>query len=197
MIPRYDQAIQYAKRRLETELNPALVYHGLGHTQDEVVPAVQTLSRMEGLEREDADLLLTAAWFHDLGFIEQALHHELISARISAEALPGFGFNPEQVERVRWAILATALPQSPQTLFEQILTDADLDMLGREDFLLRNADLRQELAYAGKHFEDAEWFRGQLKFIETHEYFTASAHALRDAGKLKNIAALKDILAAV
>lgn len=194
MTPNHMRAVQYALRRLEKELNKNLVYHGIGHTRDEVVPAVARLSHMENLAQDEADLLLTAAWFHDLGFIEQSLHHELISARISAEQLPRFGFSTEQVEKVRWAILATALPQSPQTLFEQILTDADLDVLGRDDFLSRNADLRRELALAGKLYDDHEWFMGQLKFIESHEYFTASAHALRDDGKLKNMAELKQIL---
>ena len=36
-----------------------------------------------------------------------------------------------------------------------------------------------------------EWFSGQLKFIESHIYFTASARALRNAGQEKNIAFLK------
>lgn len=190
----FEQARQYALHRLEQELSPKLTYHGITHTRDDVVPAAESLAGMEGIQGESLYLLLTAAWFHDLGFIEQPLYHELISARIAVQVLPGFGYSTEQIEIVRWAILATALPQSPTTLLEEILTDADLDVLGRDDFMSRNGNLRRELAFFGKDYSDMEWYMGQLKFVETHTYFTASAHTLRDTGKLKNIADLKQVL---
>src|SRR3989338_10064542 len=107
----FEQSKQYALHRLESELSPDLHYHGITHTRNDVVPAAETLADMEGMQGESLYLLLTAAWFHDLGYIEQPLHHELISARIAGEVLPGFGYTSEQVEIVRWAILATALPQ--------------------------------------------------------------------------------------
>ena len=71
------------------------------------------------------------------------------------------------------------------------MADADLDVLGREDFMSRNCDLRHELAHYGQEFTDAQWFSGQLKFVENHTYFTTSACVLRDAGKMKNVAELK------
>ena len=155
------------------------------------MPAVERLASIEGIQGEALSLLLTAAWFHDLGYVEQPRHHELISARIAGQILPGFGYTDEQVETVRWAILATALPQSPQNVLEQILTDADLDVLGREDFMFLNSELRRELAFYGKEYSDRDWYTGQLKFIESHTYFTTSARALRDAGQRKNIDDLK------
>lgn len=190
----FEQAKQYALRRLEQELSPNLFYHGIEHTRDDVVPAVEKLLSMEGIQEESLYLLLTAAWFHDLGFIEQPLYHELISARIAVQVLPDFGYTDEQIEIVRWAILATALPQAPTTLLEEILTDADLDILGRDDFMLRNGHLRQELAFFGRNYSDAEWYTGQLKFVESHTYFTASARALRNEGQAKNAADLRRIL---
>ena len=191
----FEQTRQYALHRLEQELSPKLTYHGITHTRDDVVPAVKSLAGMEGIQGESLYLLLTAAWFHDLGFIEQPLYHELISARIAVQVLPDFGYTTDQVEIIRWAILATALPQSPTTLLEEVLTDADLDVLGRDDFMSRNGNLRRELAFFGKDHSDIEWYTGQLKFVEAHTYFTSSAHTLRDAGKLKNIADLKHVLA--
>lgn len=190
----FGQARQYALHRLEWELPQNLLYHGITHTRDDVVPAAELLAGMEGIQGESLSLLLTAAWFHDLGFVEQPLYHELISARIAGEVLPGFEYTNEQVEIVRWAILATALPQSPTSLLEEILTDADLDVLGRDDFMLRNGNLRRELSFFGKVYSDAEWYTGQLKFVESHTYFTISARTLRDAGKSRNVADLKRIL---
>lgn len=190
----FEQARQYAEKRLEQELPSHLVYHGIAHTRDEVVPAVEIYAGMEGIQGKSLLLLRTAAWFHDLGYVETALHHELISARIAVQVLPSFGYSAKDVEIIRWAILATALPQTPTSLLEQILTDADLDVLGRKDFMKRNHDLRCELASMGKKFSDEQWFRGQLKFVQEHKYFTASAHALRDAQKEQNIADLRQIM---
>jgi uncharacterized protein len=190
----FEQARQYAADRLERELSPHLLYHRIAHTRDEVVPAVETLANMEGIQGRQLCLLLTAAWFHDLGYVEQALYHELISARIVCEVLPGFGYTEAQVETVRWAILATALPQLPRNLFEEILVDADLDVLGRGNFMQRNGEFRRELAFLGNEFTDEEWYSRQLKFVEGHKYFTGSARLLRDSQKVLNIADLRRTL---
>lgn len=190
----FEQARQYVLQRLEQELSPNLLYHGIAHTRDDVVPAVETFANMEGITGESFFLLLTAAWFHDLGFVDQAVYHELISARYAVEVLPGFGYTAEQIETIRWIIYATILPQYPKTILEQIMADADLDVLGRDDFMLSNGNLRRELAFAGKYYSDAEWYAGQIKFVEGHTYFTSAARTLRDAGQAKNIAELKQLL---
>ena len=190
----FEQARQYAEERLANELPATLVYHGIAHTREEVVPAVETLAGMEGIKGKSLNLLRTAAWFHDLGFVEQAVHHELIGARIALETLPSFGYTQDEVEVVRWAILATALPQSPRNRLEEILVDADLDILGRDRFMQRNQDLRRELAYLGRDFTDEEWYTGQLRFVESHQYFTASACSLRNHQKALNILDLKRTL---
>ena len=187
----FEKAKQYAFQRLETELSSGLSYHNLMHTTTDVVPATEKFATGEGIQGEPLDLLLTAAWFHDLGFVEVPDGHEMIAARIASEVLPGLGFSNEQIQTIRSIILATVLPQSPQTILEQIMADADLDVLGRDDFMLRNGSLRRELAAFGQEFTDLQWFSDQLRFLEIHAYFTASARALRDAGKVKNVAALK------
>jgi predicted metal-dependent HD superfamily phosphohydrolase len=182
----FAQARQYASDRMQRELPSYLAYHGLAHTRDEVVPAVETFAGLEGIQGEYLHLLLTAAWFHDLGHVEQAANHEAIGARIAAEVLPSFGYAANQVEIVRGAILATVLPQSPRSGLEEILADADLDVLGRENFMQRNSDLRRELVSLGREFTDEQWYSSQLGFLEKHTYFTASARLLRNAQKKRN-----------
>lgn len=196
MTANFEQANQYALHRLERELSPNLLYHSLKHTRDDVVPAAERLAKMEGLQGEPFSLLMTAAWFHDVGFVEQPQYHELISARIALQVLPGFGFSEEQIEIIRWAIYATALPQDPKSLLDEIMVDADLDNLGRDDFMQRNLDFRGELARHGREFGDQEWIVNQIKFVEPHTYFTASARALRAEGQAKNVAELKTMLEA-
>ena len=70
------------------------------------------------------------------------------------------------------------------------MADADLDMLGRDDYMVLNLTLRDEMAARGMPSSDEEWYSSQLRFLRSHRYFTASARALRDAGKQRNIEAL-------
>lgn len=190
-----DQAKEYVLNRLENELPPGLYYHNLGHTIADVVPAAEVFAEGEGIQGEALHLLISAAWYHDVGFIEARAGHEAVSVRIASEVLPGFGYSQDQIQTIRGIIGATVLPQTPSSILGQILADADLDVLGRDDFMRRNVDLRRELAFFGQESTDAEWFGAQVKFVSGHTYFTASAHALRDAGKMKNLADVKAKLA--
>lgn len=185
--PDFKRARQYALERLERELPPTLIYHSLAHTRDDVVPAAERLAALERVDGEALLLLRTAAFYHDLGHVEQYTDNEAIAIRIAAEVLPHFGYSAAHIQVISGLIMATKLPQSPCTLLEEIMADADLDILGRDDFLARNQDLRAERAALGMLTTDEEWYRGQLEFIQSHRYFTAGARTLRDARKQQNI----------
>ncbi|MBN1248572.1 MAG: phosphohydrolase [Anaerolineae bacterium] len=184
----------YALERLERELPPTLHYHSLWHTHAEVAPRAVWLAKREGLSQLDEALITTAAHFHDLGFTVARAGHERTSAKIAAAVLPGFGYTSSQIAAIQGMILATRLPQTPHTLLEQIVADADLDVLGREDFLSRNQALRLELAAAGATSTDAAWYSRQLLFLDQHHYFTPTARRERATGKARNRALLHDII---
>jgi uncharacterized protein len=168
----------YALERLEEGLSPRLCYHSIRHTRDEVVPTVELLAGMEGVEGEDLQLLRTAAFYHDIGFLERRDGHEEVSVRMARGVLPGFGFKPGQIEVICGIIEATRLPQSPGNVLEQLMSDADLGLFGDECFWERNRDLRAEWAEFGVVFNDEGWYREQLRFMEGHEYFTEVARQL-------------------
>ncbi len=195
--PDIDQAMRYVLTRLEQELSPQRVYHNVAHTRNEVVPAAERLATLEGIEGEALLLLRTAAWFHDLGFIRQGAGHEAIGARIAAQALPAFGYRPEHITVIQGMIMATRLPQSPCTLLEQIIADADLDMLGCDEFVTRNHDLRLEMAIYGQVMTDEAWYISQIEFLRGHRYFTAAANASQAEGKERNIRWLGEMLASL
>ena len=194
--PDFVSARAYALARLERELSPVLCYHSVTHTRDDVVVAAERLAAQEGVAGEALLLLRTAAYFHDLGFVERREQHEAIGVRVASEVLPRFGYRPDQIALITGMILATRLPQTPHTLLECILADADLDVCGRDDFLTMNSCLRAELATAGNAASDREWYAGQLNFLRAHRYWTAAARAIRDPVKRANIAALERLLAA-
>lgn len=190
----FEQARHYAQQRLERELSRGLTYHSLEHTSQDVVPAAQVFAGGEGIQGDDLTLLLTAAWFHDLSFIEVRAGHEAVGIRLAAEVLPGLGYSAAELQVVAEIIQATVVPQQPTTLLEKVMADADLDVLGRDDFWPRNVKLRQETAFFGKVLTDAEWYAGQLTFVASHTYCTATARALRDAGQLRSVALLRRAL---
>jgi len=193
--PDFEKARDYALNRLKNELSPSLTYHSLGHTQDEVVPAADRLAIMEKVNDEDHLLLLTGAYYHDLGFIRQRKGHELISVQLAEESLPQCGYSDADIAVVRGIILTTRLPQSPTRLLEKIMADADMDDLGHENFWDRSNDLRQELVNFGVKYTDEEWYGNQLQLMESHEYYTESERVLRNSTKKQHILALKQILA--
>ena len=194
MKPDVDGAMRYAVRRLQDSMPAGLYYHDVRHTRDVVVPATAEIALAEGVSDEDLLLLLTAAWFHDLGYMEARAGHEAVSARLSAEVLPGFGYSPAQVSRVGALILATEITRPPQDLLGMILADADLDSLGRPDFPDWSDRLRREMAANGQIFTDREWALRQGDFLARHQYHTPSARARRAAGVARNLQDLTDRL---
>jgi len=189
--PDCSAASAYALNLLEHDLPLTLRYHTVWHTRDEVVPRVLWLAEREALPPEDTLMACVGAWYHDVGFVRQQEDHESVGADIAAEALAGLGFTDGQIEIARSIILATRLPQSPRTLVEQIVADADLDVLGRSDFFIRNRALRAEAVNGGRIPSDEVWYRQQASFMRAHRYFTSTARLERTAGKQANLRALE------
>jgi uncharacterized protein len=192
----FEGARDYALSLLENSLGPGMFYHSLPHTRDEVAPAAERLAEMERVNGESLLLLITAAYFHDVGFIRQRMGHEDVGAGIVEQVLPDYGYAPEQIAAIQSIIMATKLPQSPRNLIEEIMADADLDVLGRDDFYPRSMELRDELQLAGVEIGIIDWYRSQLKFLREHQFWTESARKLRDEQKKRNICALEELLAA-
>jgi uncharacterized protein len=185
---------EYCLGRLERELPESYFYHSVAHTRDEVVPAAEELGRAEGLSDDELLLLLTAAYFHDIGYIEQIEGHEEIGVRIAKDVLPGMGYTHDQIEVIERLILDTRLPHAPTSRLGMILDDADLDHLGRKSFWQRTKDLRREMTAMGSDMSDRGWYERTLDFMGEHHYYTASAVRLRLKRKKRNIAILTRML---
>jgi uncharacterized protein len=194
-LPDYQRAKAYAIARLEHDLSPALLYHSLWHTCDEVAPRAEWLAKVEGLSQEAQVLVGTAAYFHDIGFTRQVKNHEKVSAQVAAEVLPHFGYTPSQIRLVASIIMATRIPQSARSLLHQVVADADLDVLGRKDFVERNAALQAEVTALGVAAPDEIWYPNQVRFLKLHRYFTATARNQRSLGKQENLRTIQAIIA--
>ena len=192
--PDYGQAVAYALDRLRRELPPTLSYHCAWHTEHDVLPAARRLGQLAGVTQTEQGILEVSAAYHDIGHIHISYGHEAISIKIMSETLPRFGFTPSDIKRVAAMIMATRMPQSPTNELERLLADADLDGLGRPDFLDTSKALWRERAALGVSHTWAEWLDVQLRFMRGHRYFTDVARTLRDDGKQRNIAMLEQLI---
>ena len=166
----------------QAELPKNLYYHGLHHTLD-VLQAAEQYAKMEQISEEGVVLVQAGALLHDAGFTKSYFKNEPIGAELATQVLPKFGFSDRQVSIVQRMILATALPQTPQSQLDQILCDADLDYLGREDFYSIAHTLKREWSEYGLVKNLREWYEQQVRFFEMHQYHTVSAQNLRNPKK--------------
>lgn len=195
MEPDFEGAKCHVREWLTRDLSPKLTYHSLQHTFDDVLPASERLAQETGLAEEPRLLLATAAVFHDTGFLNVYDEHEREGIRIARDLLPGFGYSADQIDTIAGLIAATQMPQRPQTPLEQLLCDADLDVLGRDDFWALNRKLLAELrCRSGQAIPEEEWLRGQTRFLEEHVYFSSAARAARDEGKGRNVILMRQAL---
>jgi predicted metal-dependent HD superfamily phosphohydrolase len=153
-----------------------------------VVDSCLTIAANEGInDPEELTILETAAWLHDVGFVRSYFEHEVQSCIIAKEILPEAGATQQEIEKVCELIMATKIPQSPKCHLSQIICDADLDYLGRDDFYIWSAKLKQEwLNYAIIKDED-DFFARQLKFLNAHQYHTSDAQKRREPMKQERL----------
>lgn len=187
----YYKAERHIIKVLEQHLTNDLHYHSIWHTMD-VVNSVERIALLEGVTDEGLFLLKSAATYHDAGFIEQYDKNEPIGARLAEEILPKYGYTEEHIEQIKKLIYVTTIPHQPQNKLEEIMCDADLDYLGRDDFHEIADKLRLELREHGKIDSDRKWDEIQVAFLSSHKYFTKTAKRMRLKKKEQN---LKEIIA--
>jgi predicted metal-dependent HD superfamily phosphohydrolase len=188
----FEKAEEYIMNKLRVDLSPELVYHSIDHVKD-VYNAAFNIGELENITVHEMQLLLTAACYHDAGFLIKGEGHEEESCRIAESVLPGFAYTNEDVAIICELIRATKLPQTPKNHLEQILADADLDYLGREDFFTISHKLYEELLHTGVVTNEHDWNITQINFLEKHQYFTSSAINLRQRVKEENLKQIKAI----
>lgn len=191
----YRAAKHFILTKLRNELSDRLKYHGLHHTLD-VLKMAKELCVSEGVGERDKVLVKTAALFHDAGFIKNKhAGHEAEGCVLVREVLPEYGYSPEDIERICGMIMATKIPQSPNTLLEEILCDADLDYLGREDFFTIGETLFEELQDYQLIQGEQAWNRLQVSFLNAHRFYTHTNKTIREPVKRRYLEDLQDLVA--
>ena len=166
-----------------SNLSSDLYYHGVHHVLD-VERATAVLADGEGInEAESLILLQTAALYHDAGFLRTYKDHEEEGCAIARDILPEFDYSMAQIEVICGMIMATKIPQNPKNHLEQIICDADLDYLGRDDFEAIAHTLFQELRALNFVRDLHSWNRIQISFLQAHHFWTRTAKSARNRVK--------------
>jgi uncharacterized membrane-anchored protein YitT (DUF2179 family)/predicted metal-dependent HD superfamily phosphohydrolase len=176
--------------KLTHGLSTSLYYHNTSHTE-RVMQHATLLAEAEGITGKDLDILLTAAAFHDAGFLEKHAGHEEVSCRLAHEFLPGFGFEQPEIARICDLIMATRLPQTVTDRLSAILCDADLYYLGTDDYGKLAEALYKEFLLADIVKDKMQWQRQQVDFLKAHQYFTETARQQLSAKQEKNLIVLQ------
>lgn len=182
----YEKARQFILEKLEKELPQNLHYHSIHHTID-VCDAVERIGLLENISSEEIILVKTAALYHDSGFIYQYLKNEPVGVEIARKSLPEFNYSDQEIDLISEIIMATQIPQTSKNLLEEIMCDADLDYLGRDDFHPIADSLKQELMEHQMVKSDKHWDEIQISFLTQHKYFTKTANRLRNNKKQDNL----------
>ena len=192
---KYSPEEKFILQKLENELPGTLTYHGLHHTLD-VFNAAMKIAAEENLSPAEIKLLRIAVLYHDAGFITTYKNHEEKGCEKAKENLPAFGYTDEEIDIICGMIMATKIPQSPHTLLEKIICDADLDYLGRDDFhKISNTLLEEMKIYVHLH-DEKEWNKIQKKFLEKHQYYTEFGRKKREPQKQQYLKEIRQVVLA-
>ena len=177
----------YVEKYILENVDEGYVYHNFQHTYA-VVEAAGELVRYYELGEEDKLVVELACWFHDTGYSGGWADHELRGADLAEAFLRQNHAEASLIDDVRGAILATRMPQHPQTFVEQIVSDADLSHLGKASYWDRCGRVRQEFALTRNiTMSDQEWIDFEIGFMLSHEYHTEAARELYGNRKSKHI----------
>jgi len=177
-------------KRLELELDETLTYHSVRHTED-VMASASRLATAEQVNETDRKILEVAALLHDSGFLLSMENHEEHGCILAREILPGYGFEKDEINKICTLIMATKLPQQPESILEKIICDADLDYLGRKDFFVLGEGLFHEFLARGIVKDFCNWDKVQINFLSEHKYFTESSILMREPSKMKHLEMVK------
>jgi predicted metal-dependent HD superfamily phosphohydrolase len=187
----FEETIEKALQLLRDKLPAGLDYHNYNHTID-VLNAAIRIGEEEKISSDEMDLLKTAAVLHDAGYIHSRHDHEEQSCRIAEELLSSSGIEKQHIEKICELIRATKIPHHPENKLSEILCDADLDYLGRDDYYPISKNVFREFKKYGVVNDETEWNKLQIKFFESHTYFTPTSIRTRQPKKLEHLQELKE-----
>lgn len=183
---------KYSGDLIKKESSEKLVYHAIDHTW-QIVKNAEIIGASENLNEEEMNILLTSAWFHDIGYTNKYQEHEEESIAIATKFLKLKKVDKDIIDLVAECILATTLPQKPANKIAEVLCDADMMHLGMENYFELAEKLRQELKKSDiRRLKKLEFEKESAIVFKGHSFFTNYCRGEIMKTKEKNFELLKD-----
>lgn len=120
--------IQEIKKFVESECKKPSSKYGYELFPFHLVPVAEYAGKLADELGGDKEIILLAAWLHDIGSIVCGReNHHLTGAKIAEEKLKKLNYPPEKIEKVKDCIISHRGSQNikPKTIEAQILVEAD------------------------------------------------------------------------
>jgi PAS domain S-box-containing protein len=186
----YEQAFDKIEHFLIAYLPKNYTYHTIEHIRD-VVEQSEIIAKKEKISKAEIQDIKLAAWLHDVGYIWEPARHEARGAEYATAILTALNFPKIKINQITGMIMATKIPQSPKNIYEQIICDADLDYLGRADYIVNSNRLLQEINLI-KKITELDWLYIQDKFLRAHQYFTTGSINSRESKKQERLKMIQE-----
>ena len=166
-------------------------YHHYEHALDVMERAVYLWGK-EWANEDEKEILALAGLFHDTGFVIEYDKNEYIGAKIARNYLKTILYPEERIAQIEALIIATIPSKKPNNLLEQIIKDADLDNLWREDFFDKWDKLKKELELIKNiKIKDPDWHHASLDLFHGHTFYTKTQAKEREEQKKENFKRLR------
>lgn len=181
----------YVTELLSNKLDSNYLYHNLRHTQ-RVVKSTEELIENCEINDKEKEIVLIAAWFHDVGYVKSHAEHEEKSCEIAKSFLREHDVKDGIIQSVCKTILATKHIEEPKNKIEEILRDADSSHFSKSNYTDTSELLRQELLSLGIiNYTVNEWRKENINMLTSeHQFYTEYAQQEWQPKKIKNIAKL-------
>ena len=175
-------SMHYITYLLNCHLKPTIKFHNFQHTLS-VVEACSTMAMFYQLSEEETAILITSAWFHDVGYIQTTEGHEKVSNEILKSFFEAKEVAADFIQKCCECIDATQLGYQPKNRLQSILKDADYNHIISDNYWILNERLKKEIESLNDIQVTQEvWYERNLTFLSSLTFAT-SYYEIKFQGK--------------
>lgn len=175
-----------------------LKYHAKDHTID-VIKETILFALADGADQKVMRQQVIAAAWHDTGYVKKYEQNEPEAVEMFQKSQAWQNLSDKERSEIVANILDSQMvmrENTPHLLMQRsrfgYVLDADVSNFGREDYFEKRTSVAEELGIDLSNPETKKkFFEFALQLLKNHEWKTASAKALRQAQKEKNLAILE------
>ena len=170
-------------------------FHNILHTQLVVDKAKEWSSACK-LNEQDSIALKLAAWYHDIGYLNEPDNHEEESIRLFLLSIQKETLPPEMTDMVVQLIRSTKQKDTEKrNELENMIHDMDRVAMGMTNFMEWGQKLRTEWKnLRNAEWTDKDWIRFQIEYLNMTHFKTDHGRQTYGAQKALNLQELKNVL---